>query len=156
MNKLAIVGSSKINYDWAFDSMKVIITQIKPDIIISGDAKGIDSLAETIGRDMNIELEIHPPKTNNWKGYKERNIIIAKNCDELYNFVIKDKDSYCYHHKCKGHIKSGGCWTQNYAKQLGKKTELILISLIKNFSKHSKNSHIQVRHRSNTNSSNTF
>lgn len=127
MNRLAIIGSSNIKYNKCYGSMGAIIEMEEPDIIVSGGAYGADKISEDIAKELNIKTDIYLPKTNDWDGYKERNILIAENCDKLYNFVIKDDKSYCYHHKRGGHIKSGGCWTENYAKQLGKQVTVIEI-----------------------------
>jgi len=49
------------------------------------------------------------------RGYKSRNIQIAEVCDILY----------CI--EPKGRTRSGGIWTMNYAKKLGKKVYLVKI-----------------------------
>ncbi len=125
--KIAIVGSSKIQDYECYGVVQEIINDKHPELIISGGAQGVDMVAYSIAHMNKIEFKLFPPKTHDWEGYKPRNILIAKNCDELINIVIKDKNAYCYHHKRKGHIKSGGCWTENYAKQLGKQVMVIEI-----------------------------
>lgn len=74
---------------------------------------------------------IYPPKTLSWEGgYKPRNIQIAMKSHQLHNIVVeKYPEGYtgmrfngCYHCKSTDHIKSGGCWTLNYAKKLGRPT----------------------------------
>ena len=104
-----------------------ILREEKPSLIISGGASGVDSHAESIAKLIGIKTQIFHPDMNEWKYYKERNILIANACDMLYNLVIADQESYCYHHAIGGHIKSGACWTQIFAKSLGKPTKMIII-----------------------------
>ena len=128
--KIAIVGSSKATFLQAEEEIRKIIAVNKPCVIISGNADGIDSIADRIAGEMNVKTIIYPPKTKNLEGYRERNMLIAKNCDKLYNIVLeknpKDMGS-CYHHKVHTHYRSGGCWTENMAKQLGKQVMVIEI-----------------------------
>lgn len=71
---------------------------------------------------------------------KERNLLIAQDCDILYNIVVDQypptfvgrKFGICYH--CAGkpgviaHVKSGGCWTAYQALRLGKAAHWYVIS----------------------------
>lgn len=124
--KIAIVGSSKIPHELTGDViMKVSWVLNEEDILISGGADGVDSLSEAYADVNSIKTMICLPDTLKWEGYKKRNMLIAERCDKLYNIVIGNKDEYCYHHKTKGHYKSGGCWTQLYAKSLGKIAKVI-------------------------------
>lgn len=128
--KIAIVGSSKATFNQAEEEIRKIIAVNKPCVIISGNADGIDSIADRIAGEMDVKTIIYPPKTKNWKGYKERNSLIALRCDKLYNLVLKKEPKdmgSCYHHKVHTHYRSGGCWTENYAKQLGKQVMVIEI-----------------------------
>lgn len=74
---------------------------------------------------------IFPPKHLRWRdGYKPRNELIAEMSHEVHNIVVGeyppdykgDRFEECYHCHTKDHVKSGGCWTLNYAKSLGKTT----------------------------------
>ena len=106
-------------------------------VLVSGGCPkgGVDIWAEVVADSLGIKKEIYLPEINQWsdynreyaggegwiqtevhkKGYKSRNIEIATNCDVLYCIDPKDCDY------------SGGRWTMNYAKGLGKKAILILI-----------------------------
>lgn len=75
--------------------------------------------------------------TKRLKGYRSRNIQIAKACDVLYCLVphvVKDApfdeklSPYCKHCETIGHPSNGGCWTMKHAKKLGKETHLVVIS----------------------------
>ena len=73
------------------------------------------------------------------KGYRSRNIDMAKTCDVLYCIVPFDNSKYCIHHEWTEkdkegniihylpHPKNGGCWTLEYAKKLGKEVYLVVI-----------------------------
>jgi hypothetical protein len=77
-----------------------------------------------------LELYIYPPAKLAWDGgYKQRNIQIAKRCDELHNITVRKLppgfdgmvfSKGCYHCDTLDHVKSGGCYTMKYARKLGK------------------------------------
>lgn len=77
---------------------------------------------------------------NGWqkiRGYRSRNIKIAKACDVLYcivpkivkNFMdCKTREGFCIHCDKYGHPTNGGCWTMWYSREkLGKETHLVVI-----------------------------
>ena len=92
---------------------------------------GIGIWAEEIALGLGILLDLKIPKQQKWDsqyGYKQRNLDIAKSCDTLHVILVKNypenyngqKFNLCYHCKTSDHVKSGGCWTGNQAKKLGK------------------------------------
>lgn len=99
-------------------------------ILVSGRCHlgGIDVWAEEIADALNREKQIYPPATRRWhNGYKPRNIQIAKHSDIVHVIVVAQlPDNYtglrfldgCYHCNAArpAHVKSGACWTANYAK----------------------------------------
>jgi len=130
--------------------------------LISGHCPkgGVDIWAEEIADFYKINKEIYKPDVNQWddirgrsedwefgkprhpiikKGYRSRNIQIAKACDVLYCIVPKVKlsamlidtkltrDNMCIHCEKARHSTNGGCWTMKYARKLGKETHLIVI-----------------------------
>lgn len=125
--KVAIVGSSKMKFEDCMGTIVKIIDNEDPDLIISGGADGVDTSAIIIATKNFIKTKVFQPKTKDWKGYKPRNLLIANECDKLFNIVIKNEKSFCYHHKIKGHVRSGGCYTELKAKEKGKITETIII-----------------------------
>ncbi len=92
---------------------------------------GIDIWAEEIGSELGLKLDVFPPATRSWEsGFKPRNIRIAESStEECHCIVVKEypltytgmRFKMCYHCKVDTHIKSGGCYTVNYAMKLGKR-----------------------------------
>jgi len=116
------------------------ICLIKKIIIVSGHSPvgGIDIWAEEVAHKKGIELNLKIPKQHKWDaeyGYKQRNLDIAKDSDELHIILVKDypenykgmKFNICYHCNTKEHIKSGACWTGKQALKLGKKVKWHII-----------------------------
>lgn len=102
-------------------------------ILVSGGCPkgGVDIWAEIVADVLGVEKEIYLPEVNQWpdgveivyetprgnlektlKGYMSRNMEIAKACDVLYCIDPKSR-------------RSGGRWTMDYAKKLGKEVHLI-------------------------------
>lgn len=103
--------------------------------IISGHCPkgGVDIWVEEIADELGISKIIYKPEINSWKdqygisnqkyapkwktllmGYKSRNEQIARTCNILYDIEPKGK-------------RSGGTWTLEYAKGLGKEVHKIEI-----------------------------
>jgi hypothetical protein len=84
--KLAVVGSRQFN-DYAL--LVATLDQIKPiELIISGGAKGADTLAEQYAKDRGIATQIYLPE---WEKYGKsagirRNHDIMKNADQVVAF----------------------------------------------------------------------
>ncbi len=137
MKRIAVVGSSKKH--WTPKTTTEAVKYIKHNILmkniewdfniplwksvtlISGGASGIDTYAEVVADTLGIPKRIFEPDVNSWngevgkRGFKQRNIQIAKECDVLYCIDTKDR------------AWSGGQWTLKYAKILGKEVYLKLI-----------------------------
>ena len=81
--KLAIIGSRSIE---KLDLENYI--KEKPDVIISGGAKGIDTIAEEWALKNNIEIIIHRPnyELNGKKAAWRRNDIIIDEADKIIAF----------------------------------------------------------------------
>jgi len=118
--KLAIVGSSKMKYQQCVGELQKIINEEKPDTIVSGGAEGVDSHAVLVAVLNEVKTKVFKPETNDWEGYKYRNLQIVKECDKLYNLVLRTENEFCYHHNTKQHERSGGCWTEIKAREQGK------------------------------------
>lgn len=97
-------------------------------VLVSGHCPlgGVDIYAEEEALALGRNMLIFAPKENNWeRGFKPRNIQIAKNsnechCISVYQLPATYKGmtfSSCYHcdkHREAGvptHVKGGGCWT---------------------------------------------
>ena len=111
--------------------------------ICSGECPngGIDLYAHEEADAMGVNFIAYPPKVNKWEGgYKQRNILIAQTSDLVVCVsVLKLPEGYtgmkfwrCYHHDDESdvpsHVKSGGCWTTQFARSLGKPTELHVVA----------------------------
>jgi hypothetical protein len=145
--KTAIVGhgSNKFNKKTekaAKDLIKSILSDPKNTnvIAISGHSPmgGIDIWTEEAAKELGIKMEIKAPKQQTWDaeyGYKQRNLDIARTCDEIHVILVTEypetykgkKFNECYHcakhpegKEIAKHVKSGGCWTGWEAFKLGK------------------------------------
>lgn len=140
--KIGIVGSGadKFTLKSEIEAKKIIskllISEpyIENPVLVSGHSPvgGIDIWAEEYANSIGIFSDLKIPKQHTWNaeyGYKQRNLDIAKDSDEVHVIVVdkypKDykgmRFDLCYHCKSKDHIKSGGCWTGLQAQKLGKK-----------------------------------
>lgn len=112
--RLAIVGSRKFEKDaaakdWAARYIQWVLTEYKPEVVISGGAIGIDQLAATMAAFEGIEVKEHLPKVKSWVGYKARDILIAEDCTHLLAIIHPASTTY------------GAGWTADHAEKLGKK-----------------------------------
>ncbi len=102
-------------------------------VLVSGRCPmgGIDVWAEEEAAVLKRLKIIHPPKHHSWsRGFRPRNIAIAEDCTELHNIVVGKypptytgrRFQFCYHcfDQRPPHVKSGGCWTANLVRRLGK------------------------------------
>lgn len=102
--------------------------QIDNTEIISGSASGVDSIAVEVARSLGFTVLEYPPEGSGWEYNKKRNLIIAKECDELYCISVPVHKKKCYHHlEPQNHEKTAGCWTLNKVKEMGKTNSLIVI-----------------------------
>src|SRR5688572_29804322 len=106
--KLAIVGSQKITRaqgETAWIVIEGLITVMKPEVVISGGATGIDSVAEAVAKSLGYdkvpvgetsqwagaegERWVFEPEVKSWDpvgryGFKARNEDVAKTADVLW------------------------------------------------------------------------
>lgn len=112
---LAIVGSERINAAQAEKAARLIeelFDRYRPAKVISGEAKGVDTLVKIAAERRGIEFQGYPPAERNWeRGFKPRNMLIAQHCTHLVRLVKANPTTY------------GSGWTRDYAKHLGKTTE---------------------------------
>lgn len=132
MKKLAVIGTSRLEPDEAEKIekyLKSIVIIHSPEVIISGGARGVDSIAEITALEKNIPFLKHSPIKKTWKYYKERNLRIINDCTDLICFTTrKIKTKQCYHHKGgEPHQVTGGCWTMFRALEHGKAIYFVLI-----------------------------
>jgi len=109
MTLLAVVGSRAFS-----DAKKLaeVLSELAPTKVISGGAKGADSLAETWARRNGIETQIFLPKHKVYRHpYHHRNRLIAEACDHLIAFW-------------DGH-STGTKYTIDYARRIGKPVTIV-------------------------------
>lgn len=132
--KVAIVGTTANLTEDELRVMKQEITLVLKKypldtIIISGGAKGVDSIALEIAKYIGFKTQEYKPEKEQWEYYKKRNLQIANDCDELYCFSVDTRKVKCYHHTPpQNHEKTAGCWTLEKAKQMNKLCTLIVLS----------------------------
>jgi len=138
--KVAIIGASgsKLDDYEVFGVMKEILKIIrrhKNPIIVSGHSPrgGVDIIVEMFAQEFDYPTNIIPSQTPHWSdrdgkmGYKNRNLVIASECDILYCITTRLKKQSCYHCKTGDHERTGACWTMKKAKEMGKPTKLIVL-----------------------------
>jgi len=84
--KLAIVGSRNYNNYLGFKTILCSYLKGKvPIMIISGGAKGVDSLAERYAKEKDIEIKIFYPEWSIYgrKAGPMRNLLIVKECTHM-------------------------------------------------------------------------
>ena len=119
--KLAIVGSvSFVNpygRETAIAMIREVLLRKMPTLVISGGAEGVDTWTKEIAENMGFSVREWLPRNRRWQpdGFKDRNILIARDCDELV--AIRDKQSKTY----------GSGWTADYTERLGKPVQRILL-----------------------------
>lgn len=139
---IGIVGSEAAKFTPETElKARIVIRAIlsPPDVegATSGECHlgGIDIWTKEECLAMGKKFIPHEPKKRCWEEYKKRNIEIAETGDEVYCITVKElpptytgmRFKLCYHCGTDTHVKSGGCWTVKYAKELGKKTGIIVI-----------------------------
>ena len=88
-------------------------------VVVSGGASGVDSIAVDVAKSMGFETLVFAPKTNDWPGFKARNIQIAQKAGSIIVITLPlykgGRKGECYHCNRVGknnqHQVSGGCWT---------------------------------------------
>jgi hypothetical protein len=113
--RLAIVGSREAAFADVQPIIIKYIEKLKPELIISGGAEGVDSFAVKVAEQRAIQTLVFLPQITRWSGasigktgFKERNMQIAETCDSLLRIVSKRSTSY------------GSGWTRDRARELGK------------------------------------
>jgi YspA, cpYpsA-related SLOG family len=113
--RLAIVGSRSL--DGNLDALRVI-RHVLDDyqarhadlVVVSGGARGIDCMAAAEARRRGLQVVEHRPKGRSWRHYRERNLRIVEDCDELVRIADPRSRSY------------GSGWTRDRAREFGRPT----------------------------------
>lgn len=129
---LAIVGSRDVPDYLSSSLVKQTILEHKPSMVISGGARGVDTMAEVMAYEMGIPVIQFTPAQHSWDppvgdakpienvadygmavlvpgGYKARNMKIAESCDCLVRIASSTTKTY------------GSGWTADYAERIGKR-----------------------------------
>ncbi len=130
MFKVAIVGTTANLSQKQENEIHEFLKNIPLDrIIISGGAKGVDTIALKVAKGLGFHTETYMPEKNEWTYYKKRNLQIAKDCDALYCFSVRVRKTKCYHHDTpQDHEKTAGCWTLDRASKMNKICQLIVLA----------------------------
>lgn len=137
---IAIVGTSHVNNETeevdVIDAVNEILNDCSArDLIISGGAKGVDTIAIKVAKKRGFGTMVIYPESEYWNGingktgYMARNIKIVNESDKLFCISVPtlDKKSMCYHHdKPQNHRKTAGCWTMNKMIYVNREAKLVL------------------------------
>ena len=132
--KVAIVGTSKLTCEEekriskSLNEIRSIISFLDTEII-TGDAKGVDSLVKIYFEKLGYNVKVYEAKEKKWdseNGFKDRNIRIAKDADYIFSITTHIKNEKCYHCN-ENHQRTGGCYVLKYGRFIGKKGEVIIV-----------------------------
>ena len=109
--RLAIVGSTGLGgNETARATIRWLLDRHQPDVVVSGGANGIDTMAADEARKRGILVKEYLPLEPRWRGaggFRERNLKIAHNCDRLARIVAEESTTY------------GSGWTRDRARECG-------------------------------------
>ena len=110
---LAIIGQRELTEEQVSPIVLDAISKLNPSKIVSGGAKGVDSIAVSIAKSLSLTTEEFLPEFKSQSradivmGYYERNMRIVNACDAVLAIV--------------GNRKTGGTYyTIGYAEKMGK------------------------------------
>jgi len=114
---LCIVGSVRlVGNKEAYAIIDDAYDRLNPAKVISGEADGIDSMAEERAKARGIPFQGYPPKFRRWHdGFMPRNLKMAEDCTYLIRIISSKTTTY------------GSGWTRDRAKEMGKPTEEYVI-----------------------------
>ena len=131
---IAIVGTSHSLSENEEQDIRQLITSILKDYdpiettVITGGAKGVDSIAQEIALGLMFAVKPIFPKGFGTKANLARNLEIAKECDKLFCISVPVHHQKCYHHDPhQDHEKTAGCWTLKKTSELNKPCKLLVI-----------------------------
>jgi len=130
---LAIVGSRDVPDYQSSSLVKQAILEHRPKLVVSGGARGVDSIAVVVARELGIPTMEFLPELSTWDheagllkdpieifdengvqikipgGFKQRNMKVAEVCDCLVRISSATTKTY------------GSGWTADYAERIGKR-----------------------------------
>lgn len=118
---LAIVGSVKFACPTGESIARALIVRElagrPPRLVVSGGAKGVDTIGVATAARLGFEYREHYPKYPRWQpdGFKARNLLIVADCTRLLAIRCAEAKTY------------GSGWTRDEAKRRGKPTRTVTI-----------------------------
>ncbi len=98
---LAIVGSTEFACPAGEDIARHLIadelTSRRPDRVVSGGAKGVDTIGVAVAARLGIDYTEHHPGIRRWdgpNGFKARNQLIARDCSRALAQVGRDVETH--------------------------------------------------------------
>jgi predicted Rossmann fold nucleotide-binding protein DprA/Smf involved in DNA uptake len=114
---LCIIGSRRFTQWWGPHAAEGIIRHVlakradEIEVVISGGADGIDTLALDIAEEMKLPVEEFLPDVRDWAapgGFRDRNRRMAEECTDL--LCVRASAGRTY----------GSGWTADYAESIGR------------------------------------
>lgn len=93
--KLAIVGSRFVNAEKVRDHLLPLVSELKPELIVSGGARGADRAGELIADTLDVPKLIHHAE---WERFgrsagMRRNGLIVRDCDQVLAVFVSGVES---------------------------------------------------------------
>jgi YspA, cpYpsA-related SLOG family len=113
--RLAIVGSRSLDsYPDAMRLIRAVLAAYQARhaavVVISGGARGIDRMTAEEARRRGLQVIEHRPNGWSWRHFRERNLRIVADCDELVRIADPRSRSF------------GSGWTRDRAREFGRPT----------------------------------
>jgi hypothetical protein len=87
---------------------------------------GINAMVEMYAESNKIKHRLYNYGTSVFD-WKESSAQLAEDCDVLFCLTTKIKNDKCHHCLDYTHESTGGCYAMKQAKDIGKKTKLIIL-----------------------------
>jgi hypothetical protein len=113
--RLAIVGSRSLDGNQeALRLVRAVLAAYQARhatlVVVSGGARGIDRMAAEEARRRGLQVIEHRSSGRSWRHYRERNLRIVADCDELVRIADPRSRSF------------GSGWTRDRAREFGRPT----------------------------------
>lgn len=114
--RLAIVGSTSFARPEAWGEARALvratIERHRPEVVVSGGARGVDTIAREEAEAAGVPVVEHLPARQRWgDGYRPRNLRIVEDCTHLLRVACRESTTY------------GSGWTADRAEEAGRVVE---------------------------------